>query len=290
MKNAVVVSLLSLLSLVSSAVYAGETKSCAEKGNKTNWDYSDAPASYGTACHLTPYWQRLGDSWDSDTVADSQVEGSDNASDDGVVWRVSSDEGQSWSEYGNDVEITQGDQVEFQYTFNRSETGWHYFDQLKSWFDWDIDGSFDNSDIVTEINWNKLVDSDKLEGDALSDEQQWGQGGYNGLWSDRVGYDVWNNGDTQLVYTQTIEIPLDAVTGETWMRARVVCSNSLSNYASNMTMDATGFQDQGEVEDYKLTILAKSTPPPTDVPEPTGLVLFASALAFLGSRKFKQMA
>ena len=284
MKKAVAVGLVGLLSVASSLAWAGETKSCAEKGNSSSWDYSDAPASYGTACHLTPYWQKLGDGWDSDTAAGSQVVGSDDATDDGVVWRVSSDDGQSWSEFGNDVEITQGDQVEFQYTFNRSTSGSHYYDQLKTWFDWDIDGSFEDDDVITNIDWHKLYDSDYLEGDAWDDERMWGQGGYNRL------YDKNNNGDTQLVYTQSIQIPLDAVTGDTWMRARVVCSNSLSHYTSNMTMDSTGFQDQGEVEDYKLTILAKSTPPPTDVPEPSGLILFASAIAFLGSRKFKQMA
>jgi hypothetical protein len=78
------------------------------------------------------------------------------------------------------------------------------------------------------------------------------------------------------VFKVKVQVPLDAVIGSTWMRARVICENSLTTYdRNNNVFHATGYYHQGEIEGYKLTINAI---PPTSVPKPITLLVFGSAL------------
>jgi hypothetical protein len=282
--------------------FAGSVKTCAEKTGSTQ-DFGDATESskggtYGQACHETNAWQQLGQAtkeisnnitevelqgdtggtndalstnlgWNS---ADSQSNDTNNngedSGDNGVSWRVADANGDFLGAYGQ-PELTQGQAVQFQFTVTRSDEGKHQFDELKVWVDWNGQDGFNNdainssdSEILYNVRWNKEEDkNDRRKGDA----------GYSG---DAVDFNndvgAYNNIDTYRSYTLETTIPMDAIVGETWMRARIVCENSLTNYSDNMNLISTGYQDQGEVEDYKLTI--------NQVPEPTTILVFGSAL------------
>lgn len=273
--------------LVSSA-NASQTYSVTPCSSDKNGkiDFSDAPASYGVACNQTPYWQKLGSTWDADNI--DQAVGADDATDDGVTWSIWSEDTQSWGEYSNDNVITEGDQVQFRYEFNRISGGSHYYDNLKVWFDTDLSnaGPYDNSafddggDVITDVKWYKEQDS--LEIGAYEDQSH--STSTNGLTN------KYNSSVTSLVHYEVVsipmnlDIPLGQETAETWLRARVVCSNSLYFYSDNMTMDATGYQDQGEVEDYKIVIARRSTIP-SEVPAPASLAIFAMSLLVISRKK-----
>ena len=285
------------LSCFSSVTMASTVVSCATAlSNNSNRDYDrgDAPMAtgqYGQACHDTNAWQQLGGAgktngvknpltgdgnssgsnnsgWDVDTLAESQVVGSDDVTDNGVKW--STDGGTTWTNSGV---ITQGDTVVFKFKVKRSNTGNHQFDELKAWIDWDRDFSWEEnlSEVLIDEKWAKNADK---------------YGNINGNGSTNTDLPTNNNTDTFRKYTQTITIPVDALTGDIWMRARVTCENSLIS-DNNNTLYATGYYHQGEVEDYKLTIAAKPSDP-ISVPEPTTLLIFASAL--LGLRLNRKRA
>ena len=78
-------------------------------------------------------------------------------------------------------------------------------------------------------------------------------------------------------------IPTNSAIGDIWLRARVVCSTSLGLYSDNMNLIATGYQHQGEVEDYKLTVVARA--PAAPVPEPATLFIFALGLLSLAANR-----
>lgn len=272
---------LTLLS-VSNISYAGTVKSCETA--RTDWanksyDYGDA-TGYDEACHDTNAWQQLGRATtkengvvtaielqgDSGTTDDSVGENrgwnaetsqkSTDQGDNGVRWRVKNSDG-TWSSWGKD-ELTQGQTVEFKFVVQRSDEGNHKYDELKVWVDWNGNKSFEENS--SEILFNAQWDKNKNKNDVIDEDSS----NYNN------DLNAYNNNDTLRVYRTVVDIPLDAVLGDTWMRARVVCENSLQSYSENMNLLATGYQHQGEVEDYKLTI--------NHVPEPTTLLVFASAL------------
>jgi len=272
------------LGFISSQAFAGATVSC---DGRSNIDFSDAGNGYGVACHQTDRWQSLGDDWDRDNLSDASNTGNDDATDDGVTWRTSSDNGATWTDYGTGSAVTQGDLVEFRFEFTRSNDGWHQFDELKTWVDWDQDVSWSNADeVVTNVRWakNENADDTYVGGPTFADQTDHKNYCYaNGqTWNGDLK--TCNSNDTFRVFTEQVQVPLDAALGETWMRARVVCENSLTNYSPNFVMDATGYQDQGEVEDYAITVLAKRNDPPVQVPEPSGLLLLATGLFFLARR------
>lgn len=295
MKRSIWLSIFVLLACANDA-FAGAAVSCENKGNSSNWDYSDAGNGYGVACHQTDYWQRLGDNWDTDVSGDADVVGSDDPTDDGVTWRTSSDGGLTWTDFNSTNTVAQGDLVEFRYEFNRINGGWHLYDELKSWIDWDQSTSWDNDDEVIEnVRWYKDQDS--------NDQDLWinhygsyyyanNHSAYKNF-CQNYGY-KWNgdakkcnSNDLSRVYIKQVEVPLTAALGETWLRARVVCENSLTNYSNGMLLDSTGFHDQGEVEDYAITITAKRPPTSVVVSEPAGIALFSSTLMLLGMRRRK---
>jgi len=240
--------------------------------DKGSQDYGDATSSYGSACNKTARWQRLGTKWDTDSF--NQATDADNATDDGVSWKTSSDGGSTWTNYSTTGKLTRGDLVKFKFKMTRSTDGNHKYDQVKSWVDWNGNGSWaNNSEKIIQRNWWKNQNSSGVK-----------DGG--GTWNNDIG--DWNSNDTYRAFYKKMTIPLDAALGDTWLRARVVCENSLqnTNYNHNYNMLPNGFEDQGETEDYRLTIVARTPKPPVDVPEPSTLFLFMiGSVAILSKRK-----
>jgi hypothetical protein len=272
-----------------NASFAGSVASCDTKSSSgTIFDYGDATAtatanSYGEACHDTNRWQQLGaagQTLEGDSGDDNSAnvgwsgEGTQNpvdTGDNGVSWRVQSSDG-SWPTDFDNGELTQGDTVEFQFVVTRSNEGNHQFDQLKAWSDWNGNGTFEDSENIIDEKWYKVADT-FAAGNNLGNQL----GGTN---NDPLVGGVKNSGITEAIITVTTDIPYDAVIGDTWMRARIICENSLTEHDRiNNLFYATGYYHQGEVEDNKLAI--------NQVPEPTTILLFGSALIGLVLKRKK---
>ncbi|MFB0979806.1 MAG: PEP-CTERM sorting domain-containing protein [Alteromonadaceae bacterium] len=275
----------------SNVSFASSVVSCETKSNNgtKSFDYGDADEAIydgkngkdGEACHKTNRWQQLG-------ITDGEALKGDNGSgnsarggwtkeqsqnledqgDNGVTWRVQNSDN-SWSAFGNEP-LTAGANVEFQFVVTRSNEGNHQFDQLKAWSDWNGNGTFEESENIIDEKWYKVADS-FAAGNTIGNQL----GGYNNDTLVR-GTDGWdstrNSGVTQaIITTDTFQIPFKNVVSNTWMRARVICENSLTAYdRDNNIFLATGYYHQGEVEDHKVAI--------NQVPEPTTLLVFGSAL------------
>ena len=247
-------------------------------------DYGNATGQTASACHDTPYWQRLGKTWNSDTTKAEETNISTN---DGVSWVTSADGGTTWVDNG---ELTSGGLVKFQFDVTRAMTGNHKYDLLKSWVDWNQDGSWDESEDIITKKWWKHQDSD-------GNRQYWNdldQGLVDNNWdnnTDREGtwnYDLGklNSQDTEgTFFSDILTIPVLDSLKDIWMRARVVCENSLQSYSDGMNLIATGYQHQGEVEDYKLAVAKTSGP--IGVPEPSTLLIFSIGLFTLAARRKK---
>jgi len=275
------------------------TSNVVDCSTRTNTvDYGNATNQESSACHDTAYWQRLGETWNSDSPSTAET---NLATNDGVSWITSADGGTTWVENG---ELTAGGLVKFQFDVTRATTGNHKYDLLKSWVDWDQDGAWSESEAIISQKWWKNENS---EGVATNDSQsgtldtnwdltKWNDLGTQGS-TNRNGNtweSSWNNGNgrwhkeifnsndtTATFFSDEISIPVLDTLKDVWLRARVVCENSLEKYADGMNMIATGYQDQGEVEDYKLTIANKTV----DVPEPSTLFIFALGLFTLATRR-----
>jgi len=259
---------------------------CSTRTNSV--DYGNATDQEASACHDTAYWQRLGETWNSDTPATSET---DLATNDGVSWVTSSDGGTTWVDNG---ELTAGGLVKFQFDVTRAITGNHKYDLLESWVDWNQDGIWAENEVIISEKWWKNKDSEgnvqtwndldqskviKNWGrDRTTNEGTLNRDLTNGDWHNKV----YNSQDTTATYfTSEFQIPVLDTLKEVWLRARVVCENSLEQYADGMNLIATGYQHQGEVEDYQLTI-ANNT---VDVPEPSTLFIFAMGLFALVTRR-----
>jgi hypothetical protein len=245
----------------------------------TSYDYGDA-TGYSEACHATNNWQQLGvvgngedlrgdnagtspdGGWTTETTQNS-VDVGDN----GVSWRVQNADG-SWTAFGNEA-LTAGANVEFQFVVTRSNQGNHEFDQLKAWGDWNDNGVFDDSEEIVDQKWYKVADS-FAAGNVLGNES----GGFNNdplVRNGSANNTIRNSGITSEILIVSTQIPVDAVISDTWIRARIICENSLTHAdRDNNVFLATGYYHQGEVEDYKVAV--------TSVPEPTTLFVFGSAL------------
>lgn len=314
MRRSVLIGVTLAAALLANASFAGSYVSCSEKSHR-NMDFSDSGTnsnnlSYSSACHDTDQWQGLGDSWISKRLGDSTyTEGStpdswdtedvsnpnapaanhDNNTDDGVLWRTSTDPSNWTSNFGTTATLTQGEYVQFQFLFSRSVDGNHLFDELKVWLDWNQDGHWDNTaqndEIITNVRWDK---DDNVDGSSVGNRSQ----SYcydNGLtWNNDT--DTCNSDDDFKLFTAQVQVPLDAQLGDTWLRARVTCENSLSFYDNNWIMSPYGYLHQGEVEDYMVTIAEKKEEPPVNVSEPSSLLIMSPALLFLAGirRKRKQ--
>ena len=308
-----------ILTSISSSVFAisSPDTSCSGRDGG-NHDYSDAPGTYGVACNNSSgRWQALGpnesgtdtnssgtdagylqttasETWTAEGGVNSGIDGDMTTingvavdTDNGVHWRTSSDGGITWSDYGNG-DITQGDTVEYRFGVARSTDGTHEYDRLKVWADWNKNEVFDNdaSEILYEKDWALHEDSNGNATDASSNASV-NNGRKNYDLSNLANHNVYNSSQYFSYFTQQVTIPIDALTGDTWLRARIVCENAITErhgYGSS-TMLATGYYNQGETEDYKIKIIAKVV----DVPEPSTLLVFAIGLLGItvGRKKLK---
>ncbi|NQY86782.1 MAG: PEP-CTERM sorting domain-containing protein [Colwellia sp.] len=295
--KAVVASVI-LLSF-SNLTFATSTnvKECSTR-TSGQYDYGNATGQEGSACHKSNYWQRLGAKSNKEKVNKAQEK--DLTTNDGVSWKTSSD-GVTWSEYGTSAEFTSGGLVQFQFNMTRATTGNHKYDQLKSWVDWDQNGTWEEDETIIAQKWWKNEDSEgniATSGDTNWDLTKWGDLGTEGSTksNNNVWMSTWNNGNgrwkdeihnssvTKATFFSEVQtIPVLDILSDIWLRARVVCENSLETLSDGMNLIATGYQNQGEVEDYKLTIAQKISP--VTVPEPSTLFIFAMGFLTLFTRK-----
>lgn len=207
------------------------------------------PVSYGVATHSTAAWQEL-------ASPTSQY---------GVSWSV--DNGATWGQFSN---LYVGQQVQFMFNMHKDNVGTHYADFLKSWVDWGKDGKFSESDVVA-YEFQKLSTN---EGENL------------GSWNTP-------NVPDYTFFSGLYTLTKDDI-GDLWLRARVACSESLAasmgdsvwgdqwNIKDSVYQSAfkpTGWLNQGEVEEWKITVNA------SPVPEPATVLLLASGLGVIGLRK-----
>jgi hypothetical protein len=263
----------------SNVSFASSVVSCETKSNNgtATFDYGDADVSsdgstYVEACHDTNRWQQLGYTGDGKLEGDTgdtsdadnenkgwtgeQSQNNVDLGDNGVKWKVQNQDG-SWPDKFQRKALTAGANVVFEFVVKRSTEGNHQFDQLKSWSDWNGNGKFEDNEVIIDAKWQKNHNANDVlnanSGNANSD----------------LGTD--NNKNQARKYYSEIQVPYHAVVSDTWIRARVICENSLTAYdRDNNIFLATGYYHQGEVEDYKVAI--------NPVPEPTTLLVFGSAL------------
>lgn len=174
----------------------------------------------------------------------------------GVFW--STDNGTTWGH----EDLYVGDVVQFKFNVHKDETGTHYADILKAWVDWGQNGKFDESTDVVAYG-ERIVRTYENSTSIV-------------------------NPKNFTYYSDKIEI-LDSYIGETWLRARVTCSESimasispdpkwskqwLDYYKNNYDVffAATGNYYQGEVEEWLITVN------PSAVPEPATMILLGFGL------------
>ncbi len=205
-------------------------------------EFSDAPSPYGVASHTNGTWQRLGDIWDTESGPNPN-----DSSDDGVTW--STDGGQTW---GTDQTLTRGQEVTFSFDMRRAGFGRHTYDQLKAWVDWNGDKVFDDS-----ANSNEVILYEKWwKGNTRMPDNEWEP-------ADDVGKVL------QKTFFATVTVPDATVLEDIWLRARVHC-----NHITFGNLTPYGRTNQGEVEDYELSV----------VPTPTAVLLGVIGLGFANSR------
>ncbi|MCP4254014.1 MAG: PEP-CTERM sorting domain-containing protein [Candidatus Scalindua sp.] len=199
------------------------------------------PLSYGTASHTNPWWQNIND----------------------VSWSIDS------GAYGQTTQINTGQTIKFKIEMNKDHVGTHYADFTKAWVDWGQDGAFDSSDTILFGKHTLLPDE-------------------NG----NLGSNAIPNSPSH-TYTSGEHTISSALSGDLWMRVRVTCSHSLvaqdgGEWDDQWTQEyidkyedifnPTGYYYQGEVEEYKLSV----------VPEPSTVALFGIGLVGLAGAETRR--
>jgi hypothetical protein len=207
------------------------------------------PVSYGIATHRTTEWQELA-TYENGTLASNY----------GVFWSV--DNGETW---GQDTNLLVGQEVQFMFNMHKENVGTHYSDFLKSWVDWGQDGKFDEADVIAFHNQELLAN----------------ESGNLGSYNDPRFPDYTFYSGTYLLTESDI--------GYLYLRSRVTCSDSLLAYnmgqvwddqwdiaegVYNSRFNPTGWLNQGEVEEWKITVNSSAAP----VPEPATMILLGTGL------------
>lgn len=270
------IAVMAMLALVYSAnVYAATSFSSSTQWDGNSWESETTSSSYDQARHETTQWQEL----DRGPYGSNE---SDDPKDFGISWKTGSG---TWG--NDDLYVSLGDTVSFQFKMHKDSKGTHYADYLKAWVDMGADGSYDDP-----------TDKIFFQEEKLSD-----------IGSQRVF--------TYEAQTTITQAHLDD--GSLWLRARVSCSHSLlkefyedKGRSSSYSWDdqfawnterknsdywrglwksyedmfsPTGYYYQGEVEEWKIGLLHR---PGNVIPEPGTMVLFGFGLlgiAKIGRRK-----
>lgn len=224
-------------------------------------DLSDAPAPYSEASSSTGDYQRLGIQYGVD---------------DGVSWSI--DGGKT---FGHD-DVMVGQTIRFKYDIASHNIGGHIFDPIRSWFDTNGDGSWSSSEMIFSDIYTKATDSDYWLKGTPDDPIPDGSNPYNSR--------HWNNGAAndwvKTSFLSELYLSEDTHIGDTWLRTRITCDASLGGIdfrdpSKNWTWQAVagdinkmgpdGWLHQGEIEDFKIHVLAR--PSLVTVPEPSGALL-----------------
>ncbi len=198
-----------------------------------------ALSAIGVYAYDIDYGDAVGYGEASSLKATYQRLGYINGVDDGVSWSVNG------SDFGTTADLIIGQEVTFQFNFWQ---GNNYrqpdsYDQLHAVFDWNQDFYWDDSEVIIYEQIDTLA---------------------YGLPIDDFSMARYITFETSFLVPDTMSV------GSTWLRSRVHCLHT-----PYPDLIPYGFLNQGETEDYKLSIAQ------APVPEPSTIILLFAGLVIL---------